>query len=65
MFGTVLDLLMGLILMGVVVGVVATQNATSYGVGGAAILGIIGIIGLLLVVSNFVTGMRSGSKKIF
>jgi len=64
MFEAVLGLFMGLILMGAVVTFVATQNADAYGTGGAAILGFLGLIGLLLVVRGFIQSMMK-AKSVF
>jgi len=64
MFEAVLGLFMGLILMGAVVTFVATQNGAQYGVGGAAILGFLGLIGLLLVVRGFIRTMMA-AKSVF
>lgn len=64
MFEAVLGLFMGLILMGAVVTFVATQNAEGYGTGGAAILGFLGLIGLLLVVRGFISAMMKAKSVI-
>jgi hypothetical protein len=57
MFEGVLFLVMGLIMSSLVVTFVATQNAADYGTGGAAILGFLGILCLLMVVRGFVKTM--------
>ncbi len=61
MFDAVLELVFGLILIGsVAVPFIAGLNAASFGVGGAAILGVIGIIGLLMIIRAFVSGAKKG-----
>jgi hypothetical protein len=66
MFDAVLELIFGLILIGsVAVPFIAGLNADQFGTGGAAILGVIGLIGLLLVVWSFVKGARKGGKGLF
>ncbi len=65
MFDAVFELVMGLILIGsVAVPFIAGLNAASFGVGGAAILGMVGTIGLLLVVWSFIKGARSAKGGI-